>query len=195
MTKREEQEHSGTSNGLLIGLLAGTVVGVVTAALWNTPKAKNIKDNISTLYDDASEKIQEFSHQIHHEKSPRSSKNLNIAIGAIAGGILGVSAIYLMTSQSAKGVRQQLAHTFESLTERAQDFADNLENGAQNVTETCDDQIHVWVNAVQKFIDLLNSPSQTHHVHRKNENHTFPSIDKILDWAVIGARLFQSLKK
>lgn len=188
MTKREES--ASPSHGVLVGLLAGTVVGVVTAALWNNPR---IKDNLSDMYEDASEKIHEFSHQF--EKSPRSPKNLNIAIGAIAGGILGVSAIIFLTSNSAKGIRQQLAHTFESLTERAQEFAEDVEDGAQNVAETVDDQIKVWVKAVQKFVNILNSPSQTQQIHRKNENHTFPPIDKILDWAVIGARLFQSLKK
>lgn len=198
MTKNNHHHSSGHNQNVLLGVLAGTVIGAITAAVIST-KGKEIRNHLHDAYDYASEKyadaadsINESAHGISDRffhKNKRSANHSNMAIGAIAGGILGISAIlYLTTGNSSKSLRDRVAHSFESLTDRAHAYQDMAHDAVDSVGEN----ISPWLDKIEKLVCAFTDKKINQTRKNLSNNHT---IDNILDWALTAAHVFQSLKK
>lgn len=195
-----KNQQSMTSSNVLLGILAGTVVGAIAAAVASSSRAKGLKDDLCDAYNDASKKIgknaRHFSDKTHSFTDRflnphHSEKNLTVTIGAIAGGIIGLSALaFLATSDSAKGVREQVVNSFETMTDKAH----CLEDIACNAANSIEENVTPWIHKVTCFLDTLNEAASSHRSKKSSFNGHEP-IDKILDWAVVAAQLFQSFKK
>lgn len=196
---RNHQSTSHANQNILLGVLAGTIVGAIAAAVISSPKGKEIREDLFDAYQDASKKVSsaaqnlsekshEFSDRFLH-RNHRPSENLNLTIGAIAGGVLGISAIVFLTSDSAKGIREQVVHSFECLSDKAHDFEDM----AHSAAESFEGNVASWVKKVDKLINAFNEKDFSH--SKRNGTSGHQPLDKILDWAVVAAQLFQSLKK
>jgi gas vesicle protein len=194
---RNHHHSSNHNQNVLLGVLAGTVIGAITAAVVST-KGKEIRNHLNDAMDYASEKyegaansINETAHGISdrflHRKN-HASQRPNVAIGAIAGGILGISAILYLTGNSSKSLRERVAHSFENLSDRAHSYQEMAHSAVDSVGEN----ISPILDKIEKFICAFTD--KKNHRNRKNlsENNT---LDNILDWAVVAAQVFQSFKK
>lgn len=193
-----KSEQSTLSQGVAGGVLIGTALGALTVFMLNSKTGKKVKDNITDLYGDVAEKAQDWSHNMSEKsqeyadmlagKKKKNSKNILI-VGAIAGGIIGVTAAVLFTTESGKDAKNALLHTFQSLTDKTHNIANNIQNTTQDVVENLEDRVSSWVKIAQKLVKNLDQKVPHHEIE---EGIT---IDKVLDWTILGIRLFQSLKK
>lgn len=199
MTKKE---IFSPTNGLTGGILIGTIVGA-TAALLSNPKArKAIKNQLCTL----SENAQDFANGMAEKsgvvtqgisdhffnKKAAHNQQLNLLIGSIAGGILGISAAVLLSSESAKGACYSLVQGFDTVAQKTKELGENIEEKTHDVVENVEDRICSWVKVAQKFLNNVNGNSSKAKAFGKKEGDTF---DSVLNWALLGIRLFQGLKK
>ncbi|HEV8051014.1 MAG TPA: YtxH domain-containing protein [Parachlamydiaceae bacterium] len=198
MTSRNNRNTSNNNQNqnILFGVLAGTLIGAVTAVMMSS-KGKVIRDGLHDAYDYASEKyedaadsINESAHDISdrflHRKQP--SDNTNLAIGAVAGGILGISAIIFLTSNSGKGLREKMVHSFENITDKAHSYQDM----AHSAVDSMEENISPWLNTIEKLVCAFTDKKMKQTKKSLSSNNT---LDNILDWAVVAAQVFQSLKK
>lgn len=180
---RNHESH--TTQNLLLGALAGTILGAAAAAILSSDKCKGLLCDAyhkaeETLYDKVnqlSEKSQELTEKFLPQK--RESQTLNLTIGAIAGGILGIAAIALLSGHSPKDIQEHVAHSFKCLSNKARD----LECQACHAAENIEDKISSWVNTAQSLL---------HTVQGKKSQRP---IDKILDFATIASQFIQSIRK
>lgn len=197
MARSNHHHSSGHNQNVLLGVLAGTVIGAITAAVIST-KGKEIKNHLHDAYDyaaekyaDAADSINESAHGISdrffHKKKPSPDRS-NVAIGAVAGGILGISAILYLTSNSSKSLRDRVAHSFENLTDRAHAYQDMAHDAVDSVGEN----ISPWLDKIEKLVCAFTDKKISQTKKSLSSNHT---IDNILDWALTAAHVFQSLKK
>jgi gas vesicle protein len=192
-------KNQGSSNNhIMLGILAGTVVGAIAAAVVGTKKGRGFREDLTDAYHNAGKKISNaantFSERTHDlsdrylSRNHRSPNRTNLAIGAIAGGILGISTIVFLTSDSARGIRKQMVHSFETMTNKRQSFEDM----AHSAVESFGENISPWMHKIETVINTLNEIGKPSKRHAESSSQP---LDKILDWASVAAQLFHSLKK
>jgi gas vesicle protein len=182
----KNHHNSNTAQNLLLGALAGTILGAAAAAILSSDKCKGLicdayhqaEESIYDKVNQLSEKSQELTERFLPSK--RKPQTLNLTIGAIAGGILGIAAIALLSGSSAKDLQEQVFHSFKCLSNKAH----NLEDQACDAAENLQDKISSWVHTAEKFLNTVQG----------KKNHQHP-IDKILDFATIAAQFIQSIRK
>lgn len=82
-----------------------------------------------------------------------------------------------------------MARSFECLTDKAH----CLEDMAHSAADSFEGNLSSWIHTAEKFINTLNDKT-TNQVKKAADASSQP-LDKILDWAIVAAQLFQSLKK
>ncbi len=206
-----KQESFHVSNQTIVGgVLIGTALGALTAFLMSN-SGRHVRQNLSKMCCDISEQAQDIAHHIakkseevseqvserlfNNGNSRHTPQHLNLIIGSIAGGILGISAIAFLTHDSTKDVRKNLLKNFQSFTNKTYKMADNLEETAHDVAENFEEHVTSWVKTAQKFIDTLNGCAKTACEKSHLSEVTDSTVDKVVDWASFGIRLYQSLKK
>lgn len=191
------QDHS--SKNLLLGLIGGTIVGAIAAAVVSSPKTQEFKEGLVDAFNNASHKfsgaIESFGDSSSHGFSDRffhrnqHIHNRNLTIGAIAGGVLGLSAILFLSSNSGKGVRKQIAYSIDAIREKAHPFEDI----AHLAAERFGTNIAPWMKKVEKFLSAINENDE--YIPQKNRKSSENPLDTILDWAVTAAQTYKSFKK
>lgn len=186
---RRNDSHSHTAQHLILGALAGTIVGAVAAAILSSEQCKGL---ICDAYHQAEQKVSETVHNLgetSHDLAgrffpqKRSTQSLNLTIGAIAGGILGIATVALLTGYSTKDIRKQVVHTFKSLSNKAH----HLEGQASDAVENIEEKISSWIHLAKKLLHNVQDNYST-----KNNSH---AIDKILDLASVATHFLQNLRK
>lgn len=206
---RKNGSVRSVSNQTIVGgVLLGTALGAAAAFLFSQ-RGKGVRKNLAKMCCDLSDQAQDLAHQVveksgewSHEVSDlfgstnnRSHSQLNWIIGGIAGSVLGLSALVLLTHDSAKDVRQTLLDNVHCWTKKTSKFAGSLGESAHGVAENLEDKVHCWVNVAQKFIDSINGYAKTAVKKVDEISDGDSTLDKVVDWAAFGIRLYQSLKK
>lgn len=191
MSRRDEEEtlFPSEAQGVVLGLVSGAVLGAAATLLFSTKTGEMIKDNLCDACEGLAEKSKHFTDSLSskfHNNGRRSHENLNMAIGGIAGSILGISAILFLSSNASKGLRKQIRHSIEVLSDKGQKMAHHFSDKAHENYENAEDQIASWVETAQEFLGKHNGK---HH----GEHESIP--EKALHWTLLGIRLYQSLKK
>lgn len=203
-----KQESFHVSNQTIIGgVLVGTALGALTAFLLSN-SGKHIRQNLAKICCDISEQAQDIAQQIAEKSGEvtqgvsdhlfngshhRSPQHLNWIIGSLAGGILGISAIAFLTHESTKDARKNLLKNFQNFTNKTYKMANNLEDTAHEVAEGFEDRVGSLVKTAQKFIDTLNGCAKNAYAYTQCKNES--TLDRVVDWASFGIRLYQNLKK
>lgn len=208
---RRYREPSMNQASIAGGLLLGSAMGAAAIFLTKTYKGKAILRNLSYALQEISARTKEASMQMsaqaakgcpisqrlfRREEYAKKEEGMNLALGGVVGGALGLAAAYLLTSDSSKGLRENLADNLQCLSEKTQGFAQDFHENAKDVADTLEERFGGWVDVAQRFIDNLNANAQSQIGSAKRrfleEDHSF---DKVVDWAALGIRLYQSLKK
>ncbi|KAF3363233.1 hypothetical protein PHSC3_000122 [Chlamydiales bacterium STE3] len=191
MNNRREEGAIGHSEvqGVVFGLVSGAILGAAATLLLSSKTGEAIKDNLSETCGDWSEKTKHFADSLSetfpHTGKKHSSNNLNKIIGGIAGSVLGISAIIFLSSNASKGLRQQLAHTFEILSDKGHEMAHGFSETAHDTCENAEEHLASWAKAAQ---DAMSYYSKQHEAR-----HSLP--EKALYWTLLGIRFLQGLKK
>ncbi|MGK5594423.1 MAG: YtxH domain-containing protein [Parachlamydiaceae bacterium] len=190
MSRRKEDTCCHTdAHGVMIGLISGAVLGAATAFLLSTKAGETFKENLCEACEDWSEKTKHFTESISENylgyPKKRPNDHLIKVIGGLAGSILGISALIFLSSDASKALRQQLFHSFESLSAKSQQMAHDFTDRASDTYDQAHDQIESWVKAAREAMHDYNS--------KYDLSRTLP--EKAVYWALVGIKLFQSLKK
>lgn len=207
---RKHSSSRSISNQTIVGgVLIGTVLGAATAFLLSN-SGKNLRKNLSKKCCEISEQAQELAEQIAEKSGEftqdvsdrlfngtkhRDSNYLNWVIGGLAGGILGISALAFLTNDSAKDARENLLHNFQTWTNKTAKMAGNIGDAAHDVAENFEGKVQNWVHIAQKFIDTLNGQAKNAYEKAQFLHVEESTLDKVIDWAAFGLKLYQNLKK
>lgn len=190
MNRRRGDTYCHTdAQGVMIGLISGAVLGAATALLFSTKAGETLKENICEACEDWTEKTKHFTESISENylgyPKKRSNDHLIKVIGGVAGSILGIAALIFLSSDASKEMKKQLFHSIEILSEKSQQMAHDFSDRASETYDNAHDQIASWVKAAQDAMSYYNA--------KHDLSHTLP--EKALYWALVGIKLFQSLKK
>lgn len=198
MKKQKNSSFLSENQALIGGALLGALVGIGGAFLIDSKLGEKVKRGINDFYEDACDKVEDFAEQMAEKSGgiaeevkcrlfnkQRSSK-VPLVIGSIAGAILGVTAIAWLTSENSKEFRNNVSHTFESLTDKTREFAENMQDSTEDVVERFGQRCTPWIKIAQKLMGNTNSKK------RKNIDVT---LDNAVDWITTGIQLFNSIKK
>jgi gas vesicle protein len=193
---KNHQENS--SKNILLGLIGGSIVGAIAAVVVNSPKTQEFKEHLVDAFNNASQKVtgavhtlgesssQGISERLFH-RNQHPSYNRNLTIGAIAGGIIGLSAILFLSSDSGKGIRKQIIHSIDVIREKAHPFEDIAHIAAEHFGTN----IAPWMKKVESFLSAINENEYIQHKKYRES----PIFDKIIDWAVTAAKTYEGFKK
>lgn len=186
-------KHNSNYN-VLLGILAGGVVGALTAAAVTSRRGRELREELYGAYHDAGKKLSHATHNFTDRahgftdkflnRNNHNAKYRNLTIGAVASGILGLSALLYLSSDAGKGVRRKMQHTFQNITDHS------LEDIAHFTIDRVGEKISPWIQKAEKFIDAIHENDSGY--SRRSSNGT--TLDKVLDWAVVAAQTIQSLK-
>lgn len=187
--------ESNRNQNILLGIAAGTIVGALTAALVSS-KGKEIREGLLDAYHHAGHSVQDAVHNFADTSQSfsdrflqrqRKPSNLNLTAGAVAGGLLGITAIILLSSKSAKGIRSQFLQSCERLSEKAHDWEDMAQHAAENL----EGYVSPWIKKAQTILTALQEKDDSYFHNGKRQK----PLDKILDFASAAAQLVQSFKR
>lgn len=190
------RNHRGNSNNnhSLLKILAATAVCGIIAAV-----AGKKKEDLYDVYNNASKKFSHAANSFSDRtqdlserylgKTRPSNRNKNLAAGAIAGGLLGLTAMVFLTSDATRKLREQVLHSFESVSNRGRSWT----GLAQSAADRWEENVTPWLDKLENLVDALSE--HDFRQVRKNGTRISQPLDKILDWTSLAAQLLHSLKK
>jgi gas vesicle protein len=201
-TLRQEECSQKQTNSLLLSAAAGGIVGATTALLFAPQSGEKLRKGICETYDDISRTVQDFSGDVMEKgqkaastaaeyvdsvkgtashlfaPSKKTDSNLPLFIGAIGGALLGAATVVLLSSKEEKceGFANKIKDAGKSFTE-------NLSTGVETAKEIIDaisDKVHHNGEAVEEHL-------------KEMKNHS--PLKEALEWAALGLRAWQNMKK
>lgn len=204
----------------IIGAAVGSLLGSV-AALLIAPKAgRKLRQDICDTYCDLSEKTQELAKRgksiaqslgsqsnqwagkaknavegakksvrgwMGQEEEEEDESARDFLIGGLAGGIIGAAIGLLLAPKAGEELRHDLIERYEDVSGKTQAFAKKTHKKANK-----------WLDLAKQVVDDL-----TEEAHDKSEdfvdrakgliNHQ--RIHDVMDWAALGVRFWQRMKK
>lgn len=194
MNKNRQKTQNTQIDTLLIGLLAGGLVGAGTALLLAPKKGSDVRKDLYNAYDDlsetASDKREEIMDTISDWHNPRSlGSNKTLIIGGLAAGILGAATAYLLTQKTKKNFS-------ETFFEKTHEIADNIKHA---VPEDFAVSAGGWIRQAKTILNTVDSVLNSGETAvRKAARAHAPSepleIKDFVEFANLGVRLFNNLK-
>lgn len=131
------------------------------------------------------------------EKEEEEQTSKDLLIGGLIGGVLGAAVALMLAPKSGEDFRQDIADTYEDMSERTHEFADDVTKRGKAFANRTSSRANKWYALAQ---DIVNGFSDD--VHEKGEdiidhvkdlvknNH----VSEILDWAQLGYRAWHGLQ-
>lgn len=177
---------------LLKGALIGGILGGAAALLLAPKSGQELRDDIEDTYrklsattQDVAENLRQTGRKCLHpfqEDEEEENQNSSFLVGGAIGAVIGVVAALLLAPQSGNELRDALGEKYETIREKAGDFASDLNAKRRNAI----DQVGDWKDTLTTIISKLSN--------RKGKKSQL-RLDEILDWAGLGLSLMQQLQK
>lgn len=204
--KRDQHLSNGTIIG---GIIVGAALSAATAYLLSNkgrPLRKSLLEGCNSLScqaQDIAEQIAEHSSHFSDEVSRRlfngtkrrSNDQLNWVIGGLGVAALGITAVAYLSREENHELRDTLLHTFQNLTDKTSEFAGDIQETVHDYAENIEDNVTCWVKRAQRFLDSVNHCAKTAAAHVGSKSRDDSLIDRAVDWAAFGFKLYQSLKR
>lgn len=211
MAYRTTGRQAGSSSqkqvsNLLISAAAGSVVGA-TAALLLAPKSgEKLRKDISDTYHNVTDKAQDFANdfaqkgqkaaslaadyaenvkdstsQFLSKSRSGSNSRLSLLAGALGGALLGATAVLIAAPRESE--------------EEIGSFTNKIKDAGKSVTEN----LHSidWFETAKEIFSAINEKIHHHNgetaepIEEENESR----LNEALEWAALGLRVWQNLKK
>lgn len=172
---RVKRESTSNIAPLLISAAAGALIGVIVAANRSKQKPRSLGFTLSNTYN----KLSDQAEQLANRKS--SSKKM-LWLGAIAGGVIGLTAITLLSDSKGKkghGLVNGLKDAGHAAVEGFQSI--NWSDLVENVADSVVDKLQEGEEDEDEEEELEEGPSN--------------KIQSIVDWAILGLNVWQNIKK
>lgn len=161
---------------------------------------KNLGSQTSDLKDRAKDKVEDVREGLKDWFNPTEETTKDLAIGSLVGGVVGIVAGLLLAPKSGDELRQDIVDTYEDLTEKTQDAADQLTKRGKLAAKNVQSQVGDWFDFAKQIAEQLTSQlsNKGEEVAEKGKQKiqsTSNRINDVLEWAALGARVWQGLKK
>lgn len=176
---------------LLKGALIGGILGGAAALLLAPKSGSELRDDIENTYrklsdttHDVAENLRKTGHKCLHpfEECEEENHTSPFLVGGAIGAVIGVVAALLLAPQSGGALREALGEKYETIREKAEDFASDINSKRRSAM----DQVGDWKDTLTTIIGKLSSRKG-----KKSGLH----LDEIMDWAGLGLSLMQQLQK
>ncbi|MBA3602575.1 MAG: YtxH domain-containing protein [Parachlamydiaceae bacterium] len=185
-----------------VNFLKGAVIGgciAGLAALFLAPKSgkdlySDITDGYNTLNkkshkfaDDFSSRAKDFMDSIQGKACETvndvgDDSSNTFLMGCAMGAVIGAIAGLLLAPQTGDKLRESLGDEYDNICDKAKSVVDGIGKKEQLLEDKFDEWKDVFLTVVNKL-----SPSS------KKGNQGY-GIDKILDWATLGLRLYNKVQ-
>lgn len=132
---------------------------------------------------------------VGHEEEEHTSREL--LIGGLIGGVLGAAVALMLAPKSGEDFRQDLADTYEDMSERTHEFADQMTKKGKAFAKRTNNRANKWFALAQDIVSGLSDDVQEkgediidHVKDLVKNNH----VSEILDWAQLGYRAWHGLQ-
>ena len=178
------------TNDFLKGALIGCVVGGVAALLNASKSGKELRQDIADGCNCIKDTGYEFSENIkkkgqslmHPFAEEEEESDHSFIIGSAIGVVVSALAALMLAPQSGEKLRASLGDKYDDVRTKAEGFVNNVNAKGHYVAEELDD--------LKDFLNTIVG-KLSHSKTKKNQWH----LDDIVDYANLGLRLFQKLKK
>ena len=119
------------TNLIAASLVAGGLVGLGLYFLSDAKNKKWVKKELQNYYDQGEEIYEQAKDKFVKVSKDSSFNGLNIAIGSIAGAVLGVAAVHLLSKNPKKA-----APLLRDVTNRAEKWMNTAKGILENVDES-----------------------------------------------------------
>jgi gas vesicle protein len=215
------------SREFLVGAAVGSMLGTVTALLLAPKSGRRLRQDICDVYCDLSDKTQDMACKVG-KKSKTFMRNVgcqttdlkdrargvvddvsdwmhpteetprDLLIGSVLGGVLGAVAGLLLAPKSGSELRQDIADTYEDVSEKTQEMADQFTRKGKKVANNVQSQAGEWLDLAKQVISQLAGDAQdtAEEVVEKGRNKLHSSknrANEIMEWASLGLRAWQGI--
>lgn len=121
----------------------------------------------------------------------------DLLIGGLIGGVLGAAVGLLIAPKSGDELRNDLVETYEDISEKAQDFTDNVSKKGKSFVKQANSKANKWLDFAKDIVDNL-----AEEVEDKGEDllgqvrglFNNNKVNDVLDWAQVGYRAWQGIQ-
>ena len=121
----------------------------------------------------------------------------DLLIGGLVGGVLGAVVGLLLAPKPGEDLRQDLADTYEDISERTQDFANSMTKKGRSFAKTTSSRANKWLAVAKNLIDDLTEGSQASAgdvIDQVKGLVNNKRLNDALEWATLGYRVWQGLQ-
>jgi gas vesicle protein len=132
---------------------------------------------------------------VGEEEEEESSRDL--IIGGLVGGIVGAALGLMLAPKSGEALRHDIADTYDDISERTHEFADNMTRRGKAFAKTTSSKANKWFALAQNIVNDLSEGANEKgedlidHVKGLVNNKR---VSEILDWAQLGYRAWHGLQ-
>lgn len=121
----------------------------------------------------------------------------DLLIGGLIGGALGAAFGLLLAPKTGDKLRQDLMETYEDISERTQDFAEDVTKKGKSFAKSARSKTNKWIDLAQNIIEDLSEGA-----HEKGEDWIEQAkglmnnkrMNDVLNWAQVGYRVWNGLQ-
>lgn len=121
----------------------------------------------------------------------------DLLIGGLIGGVLGVTIGLFLAPKPGQELRRDLVDTYEDISERTQDFADDISKKGKFFAKNARSKANKWLDLARHLVEDLTEEAQ-----EKGEDWIEQAkglvnnkrMNNVMDWAHLGYRLWQRTK-
>lgn len=211
----------------LVGAVVGSLLGGVAALLTTPLTGREVREDFCEAYEHLSDKAHEFADKgkslvkdlgcctdgwaCKAKSALDSAKTVakecssetgewtpkELIIGGLVGCAIGAAMGILLAPKSGNKFRKEICDACEGLSEKTQEFADQLtERGKSFAKSTCSNTSK-WLSVIQHFVEKL-----TEDVEEKGESLMSQAketvnnkrVGELLEWAELGYRVWQGVQ-
>jgi gas vesicle protein len=201
---------------LILGVAAVGLVGLAAAVLC-APKKHDFIDDVSDTYHDFQDKASDFLNGFANKGKcalsaardgiretssnylgyPEKECNIsrNLAIGALAGGIIGTVAYVLFATPTGKHLQADIKHGYNDAQKRTNLFSNAIKDFSESAADNFKSMD--WMSVASDLVDLFSDKAK-HYANEVKENVEDEiensKLGKVINLGLIGLRLLQNMK-
>jgi gas vesicle protein len=221
------RQHHLHTKEFIIGAAVGSLLGSVTALLIAPKAGRKLRGDICDAYSCLTDKTQDLASKgkslaksigcqtcgwankakcavDNARKTIKSwtseeeeETTQDLLIGGLVGGIVGAAVGLLLAPKSGEELRRDFRDTCEDLSERTQDFADDMTRRGKSFARATSSKANKWLVLAQDIIEDLTEGSQGKGGEWIEQVKGFVKnkrVNEAMDWAQLGYRLWRGIQ-
>lgn len=186
-----EKRNSGLANPLMLGGVAGTLLGAVTGLLLAPKPGSDVRHIISDTYQHVADITQDLVNNFNHKSQEiaqiASNRSADWATKALvmADSLVSEARNWADTVESAAHGAKAHAVKMKDDPEFQHKFGEIMEwaHKAENMAHGVSKEMREWAQSIRRAAEQV----ETNHVGSN-------ALEEVMDWAVVGYDIWQKIK-